>query len=160
MTDVRIWQKIFHKQEHFPSTPRVASRIHSPWCCALAGCGLQPGSFPQVLSCECYTQLSGLHWRAPHTGMGAGRQRAVLSQDHEKSEVRLHRDFCFLLRAFWLHSRSQSLHGIKHGETATALTKINDKQLLLSRIEDSEEIRKEIGADQSLLHRNLAWNFK
>lgn len=114
----------------------------------------------QVLSCECYTRLSGLHWRAPHTGMGAGRQRAVLSQDHEKSEVRLHRDFCFLLRAFWLHSRSQSLHGIKHGETATALTKINDKQLLLSRIEDSEEIRKEIGADQSLLHRNLAWNFK
>lgn len=158
MTDVRIWQKIFHKQEHFPSTPRVASRIHSPWCCALAGCGLQPGSFPQVPSCECYTQLSGLHWRAPHTGMGAGRQRAVLSQDHEKSEVRLHRDFCFLLRAFWLHSRSQSLHGIKHGETATALTKINDKQLLLSQIEDSILLHRSTHAGKIPMYMKLKVN--
>lgn len=46
VTNIRVWQKIFHKQEHFPSTPRVASRIRSQWHCALAPCGLQPVSLP------------------------------------------------------------------------------------------------------------------
>lgn len=138
MTDIRIWQKIFHKQEHFPSTPRVASGIHSQWLCALAGYGLNQFPFQQVLWCKRYTWLSGLHWRAPHIGMGAGRQRAVSNQDPEKSEVRLHRDSASSLGAFWLHSRSQSLHGIKHGEIATALTEIKDnKRLLLSWSKDS-----------------------
>lgn len=64
MTDIRIWQKIFHKQEHFPSTPRVASGIHSQWRCALARCGLQPVSFPasslvQVLYVAEWAPLEG-----------------------------------------------------------------------------------------------------
>lgn len=64
MIDIRIWQEIFHKQEHFSSTPRVASRIHSQWRCALALCGLQPVSFPegslvQVLHMAEWTPLEG-----------------------------------------------------------------------------------------------------
>lgn len=65
-----------------------------------------------------------------------------MNRDRDKSEVRLYYEPASSSGAFWLRATPQRLHRIKHGEIATALTKINAKQLLLCWSGDSEEIRR------------------